>query len=105
MRLNEHLLAECEEFFELIANEEKNLRLTKAMESLGEFLEKDVDGWTSLDEEKLARAVQCRLMEIWGLIPRTEKSANADLKDYYDEIIYHLEGVTGCETDRPNEYG
>ncbi len=104
MRMNEHLLSECEEFFELIVNEEKNPSLTKAIHSLREFLEKDVDGWTSFDDEKLARAVQCRLMEIWGQIPRAEKIESADLKDYYDEIIYHLESVTGCETDGPTEY-
>jgi hypothetical protein len=99
MRLNERLLNECEEFFDLIVNEEGSLELSDAIESLREFLEKHVDGWSNLTDEKLASAVQSRLMEIWGLIPRSEKAVNGDLKEYYDAIIYGIEHMDECAAD------
>ena len=97
--LNEQLLSDCDEFFDLIVNEEGSAKLNQAIDSLKNLLESDVDGWTQLPEDVLARAVQCRLMEIWGLIPRAEKQADPDLKEYYDTIVHSLENVSGYETD------
>ena len=104
MRFNETLLIECEEFLGNIINEENNQNLTLSMEALRDFLEKDVDGWTNSSDDALARAAQCRMMEIWGLISRGEKSLNPDLKEYYDEIVSRLENVSGHETDADFDY-
>jgi hypothetical protein len=101
--LNEQILRDCEEFFELIVNESGDLKLDQAIDKLRTFLERDVDGWTQHSEEVLARAVQCRIMEIWGLIPRAEKQADPDLKEYYDTIVGQLEDVSGYETDEADD--
>jgi hypothetical protein len=103
MLLNETLLGDCEEFFSLIANEEQNVNLDKAIDSLREFLEQDIDGWTSHSEQVLARAVQCRLMEIWGLISKAEKSEHSELQEYYDQILEIIEDVSEFETDDVEE--
>ena len=102
--LNEEILRDCEEFFELIVNESGDVKLDLAIDKLRTFLERDVDGWTHHSEEVLARAVQCRIMEIWGLISRAEKQDDPDLKEYYDNIVEQLEGVSGFETDEADEY-
>lgn len=99
MHLNESLLSECEKFFDLIFNEIADVKLGRAMDSLRIFLERDVDGWTEHTDEVIARAVQCRLMEIWGLVSPTEKAADPDLKEYYDNLISQLEDVSGYEAD------
>jgi hypothetical protein len=99
MLLNETLLNDCEEFFDLIANEEQNVKLDKAVDSLRVFLERDIDGWTNHSEHVLARAVQCRMMEIWGLISKAEKAGHSELKEYYDQILAVVEDVSEFETD------
>ena len=99
MKFSECILMDCEEFFELIDNEADNSKLDQAMDSLRNLLEEDIDGWSDDSEEGLARAAQCRLMEIWGLIPKTEKSMNPDLREYYDNLVNRLENVSGYETD------
>ncbi len=99
MKLSEMLLSDCEEFFDVIANADGDLKLDQAIDALRIFLERDADGWTDQSDEVVARAAQCRLMEIWGLISRQEKVENPDLKEYYDNLIYQLEDVSGYETD------
>lgn len=99
MYLNESLLNDCEEFFELIVNEQDCEKLDRAIESLRNVLERDIDGWTSYEDEKLARIVQCRMMEIWSLIPKSEKTADPNLSDYYENIISQVEEASGYETD------
>ncbi len=103
--ISEDLLDTCEEFFSLIANEKKDADLEDSIESLREFIEKDVDGWTNHTDEELAHAIQCRLFEIWNLISAEEKSINPNLEDYYDEIISQLESASGFEMDFDNEWG
>lgn len=99
MNLESSFQEDCEEFFDLIANEEKNEELSDAIDSLKEFIEQNIDGWTNLSEFQLARAVQCRLPDIWELISSEEKSKNHLLEEYYEEICAGLEEVTGYETD------
>lgn len=101
--LNEEILCDCEEFFDLIVNELGDLKLDLATDKLRTFLERDVDGWTQHPQEVLARAVQCRIMEIWSLIPRAEKKADPDLKEYYDNIVNRLEELSGYETDETDD--
>lgn len=104
MELNETLLRDFEEFSELIVNEEKNVVLDRAVESLRNFIERDVDGWTEHTESELARIAQHRLMEIWGLISKAEKKADPDLREYYDNIVTELEEISGYETDDDEEF-
>lgn len=94
MRLNEELLELCEEFFDYIVNDEENVHLDSAMDSLRRFLEEDIDGWTDHDNETLALAVESRLEEIWDLISPEEQKNNAPLSDYYEEILYKLDGFS-----------
>lgn len=103
MKLSESLLIDCEEFFELIFNEANDVKLDRAIDSLRTLLERDMDGWTDHTDEVIARAAQCRLMEIWGLIPKSEKAADPDLKEYYDNLVSELEDVSGYETDEMEE--
>lgn len=97
--LNAEFLSNCEEFFGQIANEDGDLELSNAIDSLREFLERDVDGWTNYADHVLARAVQCRMMEIWGLVSNAEKQQNPDLEDYYNQLMEQIEEVSGYETD------
>lgn len=99
MKLSETLLNDCDEFFELITNEDSDLKLDQAIDSLRVFLEEDADGWTDYSDEAIARAVQCRLMEIWKLIPKAEKFIDPDLYDYYENILEQLEEYSGYEKD------
>jgi len=103
MRLNESLLSDCEEFFEQVAFGDDCADLSEAIESLREVLVRDVDGWTNFSDERLARLVQCRLSDIWGQIPKTQRNANPDLKEYYGNIIEQLEELSGFETDECEE--
>lgn len=103
MLFNETLLTDCEEFFALVANEEQNVKLDKAIESLREFLERDIDGWTNHPDDVLARAVQCRMIEIWRHISRAEKVNHSELKEYRDHIMAQIEDLSPYETDDPEE--
>lgn len=91
MRLNNELLIECEEFFELINNEQEDSELGHAVADLRELLERDVDGWTNYSNSRLAEMVLSRLQEIWELIPKEEKKENPNLCDYYDSFCALLE--------------
>ena len=97
--LNQSLLNDCEEFLELVENNQENSELETAIESVRRFLEHDVDGWTNFSEPELARAVQCRLAEIWKLIPRSEKKNNPNLHDYYDQIKEQVAEISEYEND------
>ena len=99
MELNESLLSECEEFFELIPTEKHDSDLDRAIDSLRTFIEHDLDGRSHDPEDVFARAVQCRLMEIWGLISKADKAADPNLSDYYENVMSQLEDVSGYETD------
>lgn len=99
MFLNKHLLENCEEFFDFVSNVEENDELDFAIDSLRHFLEKDVDGFTSHSEEKLALAVQSRLSEIWNLISQTEKDENPMLEDFLSSFMQELEEASGYEAD------
>ncbi len=99
MKLSETLLNDCEEFFEAIANEKSCPRLDRAVDGLRNFLERDVDGWTNYTDDVVARAVQCRLAEIWSLISMEEKNLNPDLEHYFENIEMELEEISGFETD------
>ena len=90
MCLNEELLSQCEEFFDLIANENEDELLANSIESLRTLLEGDVDGWTSLSEEDLRFSVESHLEEIWSLITDEEKKDNYMLEDFYEEIMSEL---------------
>ena len=105
MYLNQQLLQSCEEFFDQIANIKNNEELNNAVESLRTFLERDVDGYTHLSEEKLAFATQSRLEKIWKLISREEKQINSDLLYFYQEIIVITEDASGYEADDIDESG
>lgn len=99
MYLNQTLLDSCEDFFELITNEDNDEKLDHAINSLRSFLEKNVDGFTSFSDEKLAFVVQSRLNEVWRLISDQEKTNNPELKEMYDEILSLTEDVCGYESD------
>lgn len=99
MCLSQSLLQEVEEFCEQITNEEENDELDFAVESLKRFLEEDADGKTSLSNEKIAYAVQCRVEEIWDLISKREKKENSCLEEYYDELLRRVESISGYEAD------
>lgn len=73
MFLNQELLNSCEEFFEQIVNNEENEELDVAIDSLRSFLEKDVDGFTQLSEEKISYFTQSRLEEIWSSFHKKKK--------------------------------
>jgi hypothetical protein len=103
VKLSETLLVDCEEFFDVIANEAGDVKLDRSIESLRNLLERDADGWTYHSDETLARATQCRLMEIWNLIPKSEKNIDPDLREYYDYIVGQLEDLSGYETDDDEE--
>ncbi len=99
MFLNQELLQSCEEFFDQIANMKNSEELNDAVESLRTFLERDVDGYTHVSEEKLAYATQSRLEKIWKLISKVEKQTNTDLLYFYKEVIAITEDSSGYEAD------
>lgn len=99
MFLNQELLNSCEEFFEQIVNNEENEELDVAIDSLRSFLEKDVDGFTQLSEEKISYFTQSRLEEIWELISQEEKEMNPDLFEMYQEILEVTEDASGIQAD------
>ena len=99
MFLNQELLSSCEELFDQIANEEQNEDLDEAIDGLRAFLEKDVDGFTSLSEDKLAYHAQTRLEEIWKLISKEEKKINSDLFEMYKAISEVTEDASGYEAE------
>lgn len=99
MFLNQELLNSCEELFDQIVNEEGNENLDEAIEDLRAFLEKDVDGFTQLPEDKLAYYTQSRLEEIWKLISKAEKQENPDLFEMYKEISEITEDASGYESE------
>jgi len=99
MFLNQELLNSCEELFDQIANDEGNEDLDEAIEGLRSFLEKDVDGFTQLSEDKLAYFAQSRLEEIWKLISKDEKKINPDLFEMYKAISEVTEDASGYESD------
>ncbi len=102
MSLNQETMSQCNEFFEMIANENKSRKLEDAMESLHDLIEEDVDGWTNMSEQTFARAVQEGLEEIWDLISPEEKKANHLLEEYYDAIGENLQDYSGYDR---HEYG
>lgn len=102
MCLNEELLERGEEFLELIANEDENVDLDFAIDSLRTFIERDVDGWTSYSEDDLAIAVQGRLEEIWNLISPQEKSDNYLLEEHYEDIMNDLEEIVKLDSEYKN---
>lgn len=99
MFLNQELLQACENLFEQISNIENSQRLDYSMNSLRHFLEKDVDGFTSHAEDKLAYAVQSRTQDIWNLISKKEKKENSDLADLYVEVLNLTEDASEYEAD------
>ena len=99
MFLNQELLSSCEELFDQIANDEDSEDLDEAIKDLRSLLEKDVDGFTQLSEEKLAYFTQSRLEEVWKLISNDEKKMNPDLFEMYQEILEVTEDVSGYEAD------
>ena len=99
MFLNQELLSSCEKLFDQIANEEQNEDLDEAIDGLRAFLEKDVDGFTSLSEDKLAYHAQTRLEEIWKLISKEEKKINSDLFEMYKAISEVTEDASGYEAE------
>ncbi len=99
MYLNQQLLESCEEFFDQISNDEKNENLEADILSLRTFLEKDVDGFTNIEDEKLALATQNRLQEIWRLISKSEKNENQDLELIYQDLIAITEDVSDYDSD------
>ncbi len=99
MFLNQELLSSCEELFDQIANDESCEELNEAIDSLRSFLEKDVDGFTQLPEDKLAYYTQSRLEEIWRLISKEEKSINPDLFEMYQAICEVTEDACGYEAE------
>ena len=99
MFLNQELLQSCEEFFDQITNINQDEDLNYAVESLRSLLEKDVDGFTQMSEEKLGYAVQSRLQEIWSLISKQEKNENEDLVVLYKEVMTIAEDASGYEAD------
>lgn len=99
MFLNQHLLDQCEEFFDLVSNIEDNEELDFAIDSLRHFLGKDVDGFTSYSDEKLALAVQSRMFEIWNLISKQEKEENPMLEEFFTDFARELEDESGYEAD------
>ncbi len=103
MCVNEMLLEKLEELFELVANENDCEQLHAEMDSLREFLERDVDGWTNHTDETLAFEVQDRLEEIWNLITDQEKTDNHLLEDHYEDLMAELERICGYEIDSDDE--
>lgn len=99
MFLNQELLQTCEEFFDQIANTKNSEKLDNAISGLRTLLEKDVDGFTQLSDDKLAYAVQSRLHEIWRLISKEEKNENQELADLYISAINLTEDASGYESD------
>lgn len=91
--LNHELLEITEEFLDLIVNEENDDELRNAMESLHEFLERDVDGWTCHPGEELCEAVRSRAEDIWDLISEKEIAANSQLEDYFNGVIETVESA------------
>lgn len=98
MRLNEDLLERVDELFELITNEQDSEDLDFAMNSLRQFIEKDIDGWTNFSEGELALAVQNSMEELWDLISDQEKRENYLIEEYYEDIMVDLEVVSGYES-------
>lgn len=103
MFLNQELLQTCEEFFDQISNIKNSQKLNDAILNLQTFLEKDVDGFTQLSDEKLGYAVQSRLHEIWRLISKEEKNDNQELADLYIAVISLAEDASGYEADDIND--
>ncbi len=103
MYLNQELLQSSEEFFDQIANIKNSEELNNSVESLRTFLERDVDGYTHISEEKLGYATQSRLENIWKLISKEEKQTNTDLFYFYQEIIAIAEDSSGYEADGVDE--
>ena len=99
MYLNQELLMSCEEFFDQIVNIKNSEELNHAIEALRTFLERDVDGYTRLSEEKLGYATQSRLEKIWSLISKQEKNENEDLSALYKEVLAVAEDASGYEAD------
>lgn len=102
MCLNEELLERTEEFLELLANEDEDVNLDFSVDSLRTFLERDVDGWASHSEDKLAIAVQERLEEIWNLISPEEKCDNYLLEEHYEDIMGDLEEIAHFDSEYEN---
>ncbi len=99
MKLSETLLIDCEEFFDAIGYAIECPKLIRAIEGLRYFLERDVDGWTNHTNEVLARAVQCRLTEIWSHLNEDEDLDQGDLSFYYRNLLEELEDYSGFESE------
>lgn len=103
MFLNQELLQSCEELFDQIENVNQDEDLSYAVESLRSLLERDVDGYTQMSEEKLGYAVQSRLQEIWRRISKQEKNENEDLVALYNEALAITEDASGYEADEVDD--
>lgn len=99
MRINEELLEQMEELFDLIPNGEGCVGLDKSMDKLRRFLEDDVDGRTHETDDFLIFYTLCRLDEIWELVSPVEKK-DPDLVDYYREFSGRLREEDDARTNK-----
>lgn len=97
MPLNRRYLNLTEALIDLIF--EINDEAEGAIESLREFLEIDVDGFTSIKGEVLAYAVQSRLEEIWGLLNDEERFGNKAMVAFLRKFVARVERDSGYEAD------
>lgn len=93
MRLCEQLLELCDDFTIEITNEEQNEVLANAIQSLSNFLEAEVDGWTRTPSDEFAYAVRSRAEEIFELVSEDEKKNNHHLTDYFEELVNTLDQI------------
>lgn len=92
MCVNVELLERVEEFFDLIVVADEDVELVAEMESLRQFLERDIDGWTKLPSEELAAGVLSRLENVWEFLSNEAQRHN-DLPEHFEEIMSELEAI------------
>ncbi len=97
MQLSRRYLNLTEKLSEFVL--EMNEELEFALDSLRSFLERDVDGYTSISGDALAYAVQSRVEEIWSCLSDIDKSRNANLIAFIKKFIRRLEKDSGYEAD------
>ncbi len=87
MDLNQTLLNMCEEFFDEITNKENNENLDSDIHHLRQKLERNLYGYTKMNEYSLAVLVEEEISNIWHEISTREKRQNPELECHYREIM------------------
>jgi len=87
MDLNQTLLNMCDEFFDEITNKENNENLDSDIHNLRQKLERNLYGYTKMNEFSLAVLVEEEISNIWHEISTREKRQNPELECHYREIM------------------